>query len=271
MRNKAQDKSVLVVENQHLKGNYWMLTFEEKVLAGLMQAGEFLNVRLNGLYDPLLRRPMSIHSIDTETGRFKVLYQVVGRGTEALTDIKAGESLQILAPLGSGFPFPLESASSDQQIALIAGGIGIAPLFAFAEDLIKKGYSLTVYYGSRSQADLLVLEELKQLGIQVEIATEDGSCGKKGYVTTNLKQSLLKQNVKAIYACGPMPMLKALKQETQGMEIPIWLSLEAHMACGLGACLGCTVRLKTPDGGWRYALICQEGPVIPAEEVDFDE
>ncbi|HZW49828.1 MAG TPA: dihydroorotate dehydrogenase electron transfer subunit [Bacillota bacterium] len=271
MRNKVRNQKVLVIENQRLKANYWMLTLEDQALTGLMQPGQFLNIRLNGLHDPLLRRPMSIHSINAKTGRFEVLYQVVGRGTETLSDIKPGECLEILAPLGSGFPLPLEQATSDQQIALIAGGIGIAPLYAFAQVLAEKGYCLTVYYGCRSQVDLLVLNELKQLGIAVVVVTEDGSCGRKGYVTTNLQEILLKQNVKAIYACGPMPMLKALKQETQGMGIPVWLSLEAHMACGLGACLGCTIRLKTLEGGWRYALMCQEGPVISAEEVDFDE
>ncbi len=271
MKNKAQNKAALVIENQHLKGNYWLLTLAEKNLVDLMQPGQFVNIRLSGLNDPLLRRPMSIHAVDTETGRFKVLYQVVGRGTEALTTIKTGESLQILAPLGSGFPLPDEPAANGQQIALVAGGIGIAPLYALAEDLLQKGYCLTVYYGSRSRADLLVLEELQQLGVKLELATEDGSCGKQGYVTVQLRENLQRQQTKAVYACGPMPMLKALKKETQSLAIPVWLSLEAHMACGLGACLGCTVRLKTADGGWRYALICQEGPVIAAEEVDFDE
>ncbi|MCE5196993.1 MAG: dihydroorotate dehydrogenase electron transfer subunit [Negativicutes bacterium] len=271
MKNKAQNKAALVIENQHLKGSYWLLTLAEKSLVGLMQPGQFVNIRLNGLNDPLLRRPMSIHAFDIETGRFKVLYQVVGRGTEALTGIKAGESLQILAPLGNGFPDPAEPPDNGQQIALIAGGIGIAPLYALAEDLLRKGYCLTVYYGSRSRVDFLVLEEFQQLGVKLELATEDGSCGKQGYVTTELRENLLRKQTKAVYACGPMAMLKALKKETLGMAIPVWLSLEAHMACGLGACLGCTVRLKTAAGGWRYALICQEGPAIAAEEVEFDE
>jgi len=271
MNEQILNQTVTVHEHVQTGKNYFRIEFNAAECCIRMKPGQFLNIRLKSLRDPLLRRPMSIHSINKKTGRFSVLYQVVGRGTELLNQLVQGDSVEILAPLGKEFPFPEVSVPSAHCVALIAGGIGIAPLLALAKELRALGHPCSLYFGARTSDDFEVLTAFTSLGVQVYTATEDGSCGHAGYITKGLKGALEQSKVKTIYACGPMPMLKALKQELQGTEIPLWLSLEAHMACGLGACLGCTVKVRNPGGGWRYALMCQEGPVIAASEVIFDE
>jgi dihydroorotate dehydrogenase electron transfer subunit len=271
MNEQILNQTVTVYEQIQLGKNYFRLEFFASECCVRMKPGQFLNIRLKSLHDPLLRRPMSIHSIDKKTGRFSVLYQVVGRGTELLNHLVQGDVVEILAPLGKEFPLPVDSDPKSHPVALIAGGIGIAPLLALTKELCELGHPCSLYFGARTSADFEVLTSFTDLGANVFTATEDGSCGNCGYITKGLKENIKRMQAKTIYACGPMPMLKALKQELQSVEIPLWLSLEAHMACGLGACLGCTVKVKNPTGGWRYALICQEGPVIAASEVIFDE
>ena len=271
MNEQILNQNVVVQEHIQLGKNYFRLTFDANECCSRMKPGQFLNIRLNSLHDPLLRRPMSIHSIDKKTGRFSVLYQVVGRGTELLNRLVQGDSVEILAPLGKEFPLPVDINPESHSVALIAGGIGIAPLLALAKELRDLGHPCYLYFGARTSADFEVLKSFTDLGVEVFTATEDGSCGNCGYITKGLKENVQMIQARTIYACGPMPMLKALKNEMQGEEKPLWLSLEAHMACGLGACLGCTVKVKNPAGGWRYALMCQEGPVIAASEVIFDE
>jgi len=271
MNEQILNQIVTVHEHVQMGKNYYRLEFNAADCCTRMKPGQFLNIRLKSLHDPLLRRPMSIHSIDKQTGRFSVLYQVVGRGTECLNRLVQGDSVEILAPLGKEFPIPDVSDPKQHEVALVAGGIGIAPLLALAKEVRALGHPCTLYFGARTSDDFEVLHSFTNLGVQVYTATEDGSCGHSGYITRGLKEALQQSGAKTIYACGPMPMLKALTLELEGVEIPLWLSLEAHMACGLGACLGCTVKVKNPGGGWRYALMCQEGPVIAASEVIFDE
>lgn len=251
--------------------NYYLMELEAKACCSHMKPGQFLNIRPIGSHDPLLRRPMSIHQIDKQTGRFRILYQVVGRGTAQLNQMAYGNVVEILAPLGKEFPLPLDSEQRSQTVALIAGGIGIAPLYALAEELTEKGHTCVLFFGARTSDDFGVLQGFRDVGVQIITATEDGSDGNKGYITNGLEPLLTELGVESIYACGPMPMLKALQSVLQSLHIPVWFSLESHMACGVGACLGCTVKVRKPDGGWRYALLCQEGPVIAASEVIFDE
>ena len=271
MKNKIKNIKTQILKKEDFGPNYKKLTFKSGELVHNMEPGQFVNLRVSQSSDPLLRRPMSIHEIDRERerGEFSILYQVVGKGTKVLDQLKVGDPVEILAPLGLEFPQP-EGESG--KIALIAGGIGIAPLLALAQELKAKGHQSVLYFGVRTESDLAILNSFKELGVETYWTSEDGSSGVKGYVTALLKENFDKYQHKIAYACGPMAMLKSVKEELEAFQdLDLWFSLEAHMACGIGVCLGCTVELKAPDGSSRLALLCQEGPVIRAKEVVFLE
>jgi len=204
--------------------------------------------------DPLLARPFSLHDVEEE--RFAVLYQVRGRGTELLSRLRRGDEISVLGPLGIGFPKPRK-----KEIFLVAGGIGVAPFLFAAKELLAAGYKVRLFYGARSAADLLRLNAFKRLGISVSLATEDGSRGHRGLVTEPLAKALEHTSAE-VFACGPMPMLKAVAKLAQKYEVPAYVSLEARMACGLGLCLGCVVQAR--EG---FLHVCREGPVVPAEKM----
>jgi dihydroorotate dehydrogenase electron transfer subunit len=219
---------------------------------------------------PLLRRPFSIHKADGKQGRIEILYEVVGEGSAALSQRKAGEVLDIIGPLGRGFALNTPSENSGKDIVLVAGGMGVAPLFFLAQKLQeslakKKNRSrICVLIGAKTSNHILCASELRRLGGHVSIATDDGSLGFRGKVTALLRRILDTRGcgVSNIYACGPHPMLSALSKLAHIYAIPAQVSLEAHMACGFGACLGCAV--ATIDG---YKRVCKEGPVFNAEEI----
>lgn len=259
---------VLAIESFGL--NYKKLVFHDHELAAIMKPGQFINIRVGNSADPLLRRPMSIHQIDRENSTFSLLFQVVGKGTKIMDSLKVGDEVEILAPLGLEFPLPSKELGQ-LKIALLAGGIGIAPLLALAQELTLLGHRCTLFFGARTNGDFAVLQSFRDLGIDIITTTEDGSCGHQGYITQNLKAEILAQGFNRAYACGPTPMLKALQQELAGLNLDLWFSLEAHMACGMGVCLGCTVKVRDPNGNTRLALLCKEGPVIKAEEVVFGD
>jgi dihydroorotate dehydrogenase electron transfer subunit len=219
--------------------------------------------------DPLLKRPFSIHrwlGYD-----FQVLYRVAGKGTGILTRRRQGDILDIVGPLGNKFPV----TKKQDGIFLIAGGVGIAPIFALAEKLKKKKPLL--FYGARTKEELLCIDELKSLGIEPVIATDDGTSGKKGNIVNVLRNFLSSDSVRAIhesplhltqnrlYACGPKPMLTALSLLAGKYGLKGYMALEQNMACGLGTCLGCVV--NTVDG---YKRVCKEGPVFKIEEIVWE-
>lgn len=245
---------------------FWRMTLRSPDLVALAHPGQFVHLRISGSSDPLLRRPMSIHQINSKEGWLRILYQVVGRGTEMLSRIKVGESVDILGPLGQGFPMP----KAGEKVGLVAGGMGVAPLLALSEELVRAGHQLYLFQGARDARGLLLQRRFQDLGVAVLPCTEDGSLGWKGRVTERLAAELSGLQLGVLYACGPTPMLKAVQTIALEKEVAAWLSLEAHMACGLGACLGCTVRVRQGQE-WVYRLLCQDGPVLSAEEVVFGE
>ncbi|MDP3732411.1 MAG: dihydroorotate dehydrogenase electron transfer subunit [Candidatus Omnitrophota bacterium] len=228
--------------------------------------GDFLDIKVNDTYEPLLRRPLSIHRVRGDN--IELLYEVVGRATEVLSCRKPGECLDAIGPLGNGFNYPL-SAIRYLLPVLVAGGMGVAPLLFLAEK-IKSGYtlyatrSMLVLIGAKTKNEILCEKEFKDLGCEVKIATDDGSRGLKGKVTELLKDLLLTMNYKlsTIYACGPRPMLKEISRISKNYKIPAQVSLEEHMACGIGACLGCVVNTK--EG---FKRVCKEGPIFKADEI----
>jgi len=238
-------------------------------IVGEVQPGQFLNIRLSEGFEPLWRRPLSIHAVDRKLGLVSILFEVVGKGTTILAQKQPGENLNILAPLGNCFPDP----DKNSEPVLIAGGLGIAPLYFLAEKLHLNGFNPKVFIGARTKNAIYCAEDLRKYDLDVQIATEDGSNGQKGLVT-EIFENYLRVNGKKnqrIFSCGPMPMLKAVAKICAKNNLPGYVSLEILMACGFGACVGCAVAThQKQDNTNKYKLVCKDGPVFDITEVDFD-
>ncbi len=258
---------VKILYNKKIKGNYFYLVLRAPKIAKESLPGQFLNIKVNDTYEPLLRRPVSIHIV--KGANIELLYEVVGKATEILSRRKTGEYLDVIGPLGNGFNYPLSAIRYPLSV-LVAGGMGIAPLIFLAEKLLKPRVSrhkseVVVLIGAKTKDQILCEKELKNLGCEVKIATDDGSKGFKGKVTDLLKNILRVTSYElrvTIYACGPKPMLKEIAKISKKHTIPAQLSLEEHMACGIGACLGCVVNTK--EG---FKRVCKEGPVFDGDGI----
>jgi dihydroorotate dehydrogenase electron transfer subunit len=256
---KAVQIKAKIISNRKNSSNFWHLEFESGLIARRAQPGQFVNIRVADILDPLLRRPISIHGV--RGSRVKIIYEVVGKGTQILSSRKPGELLDILGPLGNGFSYRRPVRSKEAKNILVAGGMGVAPLVFLAEKL-KLSRPL-VLIGARSRNQIICLPEFKAAGCPVKLATEDGSIGFKGRVTDLLKVVLEQQTgVVSLFSCGPHLMLKAVARIAHKNKIPAQLSLEEHMACGIGACLGCEVLTST-----GYKSVCKDGPVFSGEEL----
>ena len=245
-------RSFRLLEKEALAPGFFRLRFEGTLGAS---PGQFVMVRAWPGFDPLLARPFSVH--DQDESSFCLLFQVRGRGTRILAGLREGDRAQILGPLGRGFELSFEGPA-----ILVAGGIGIAPFLFLTKELKARGQEVFLFYGARRTAELLLLEEFEALGAKLFLATEDGSRGERGFVTGPLA-TFLERNRGTIFACGPMPMLKAVRELAKTHQLKAYLSLEARMACGLGMCLGCVV--PRAEGGFLH--VCTEGPVVSGEEV----
>jgi dihydroorotate dehydrogenase electron transfer subunit len=254
-----------IVENKQIIKNHFLLTLHPSSKIKMPKPGTFFMLSVNSGLDPLLKRPISIHR--WLGGDFQLLYRVVGKGTDILSRRKPGDILEVLGPLGNGFTI----TKKQSHTILIAGGLGIAPIFGLAETLISPLIKTTplIFYGARTKQEALCLDQYKPLGIDPIIATDDGTLGEKGNVVNILskylnKNSRLKTQY-SIYACGPEPMLKAVSVFAVTNNIRGFISLEKHMACGVGTCLGCVV--NTTKG---YKRVCKEGPVFPVDEIVWE-
>ncbi len=223
----------------------------EMVLAGdtadITAPGQFVNIKLDGLY---LRRPISVCDYDSES--LTLVYKVVGKGTEKMAVMTAGQELDILTGLGNGY----NTALSGDKPLLIGGGVGVPPLYHLAKVLLAEGKQPTVILGFNKASEIFYKEQFEALGVSVIIATADGSVGVQGFVTDALK---LCGDYTYFYTCGPEPMLKALYNAT---DADGQLSFEERMGCGFGACMGCSC--KTKYGNKR---ICKDGPVLEKGEI----
>ncbi|HSW36493.1 MAG TPA: dihydroorotate dehydrogenase electron transfer subunit [Candidatus Limnocylindrales bacterium] len=247
--------------------NYEILAHEEVaadakyiVLAGKIAAvpGQFLQVRISETNDPLLRRPLSVH--DCHENSFSLLYRIAGRGTAMLAQKKTGDNLNILGPLGKGFPH-----TTLPTALLVAGGIGVAPLFYLARCLAEKGKKVVFLFGARQAEALYRRRELAEIVSELHLATDNGSTGLHGPVT-ELLESFWEYQVKfEIYACGPALMLQEISRLAAGHDRDVHVSLETQLACGVGACLGCVVADRTQPG--KYFRVCSEGPVFNSKVV----
>jgi dihydroorotate dehydrogenase electron transfer subunit len=255
-----------VIENRSLGGGYFVFRLGGcEPLAG-SRPGQFVMLRGDWGRDPLLPRPLSLLSVAHE-GRADLLAKVVGKGTALMERSPPGSRVSVLGPLGNSFPEP----SCDVTDLLVAGGVGLPPLFMQAESAARLGLSSgsEMLYGGRTSRDLVLLGEMRALGIPLHLATEDGSLGRRGRVTDELEARLEHWRAAAstrrlrIMACGPRAMLWAVGRIAQSCDIECYLSLEEQMACGIGVCLGCAVAAETRP----YRYVCKDGPVFPASEV----
>lgn len=236
-----------VVSNKQLTAKSWLMVLEGDTQY-VTRAGEFVNIALEGKF---LRRPISVCDYDEKT--ITLLYDVVGEGTKAMSRMKAGEELDLLTGLGNGFSEEREC----RRPALLGGGVGCAPLYNLAKKFLARGVKPVVILGFNSEKDVVSADMFEAIGVELYIATVDGSVGTKGFVTDVIREQGLECDY--FYACGPMPMLKAL---CRGVEWPGEVSLDERMACGFGVCMCCSV--ETKSGNKR---ICKEGPVFDKEDL----
>lgn len=242
---------------------YRRLVFEAPELSAALAPGQFVHVRVPSLEPSALRRPFSV--FDAAEGRVTVLYKTVGRGTLALNGVKPGDEVGVLGPLGRGFPVECDGAA-----LLVGGGYGVAPLHFLARSLKASGHNNVIaFIGGRTSNDLLAVDELRALGVDVRLATNDGSAGVKGLVTDPLDDELARLRADGrkfeLFACGPDPMLKAVAMRANGTGAKGWISMDRHMICGVGACYACIQ--KTVRGNSRC---CVEGPVFRATDLVWE-
>lgn len=254
-----REKELAKVISQECIGTGVYSMWIETKAAQTAVAGQFVSVYCKDK-TKLLPRPISICQIDKEKGRLRIVYRVVGGGTEEMSSYSAGDDISLIGPLGNGF-----MQREGKKAVLIGGGIGIPPMVGLAEALKDKA-EVSVVAGYRDE--LFLTKELENAG-KLYIATEDGSTGTKGTVIDAIKEQSVEGDV--IYACGPTPMLKAIKEYALANNIECQLSLEERMACGIGACLACVCQSKDKDAhsNVNNKRICKDGPVFLAEEVEL--
>jgi len=257
----TQEKTT-VLEHGVFQGEYRLLKLSAPAIGPQVQPGQFVHLLVPRLADAVLRRPFSVFQADGEG--LSILYKAVGRGTEAMREIEPGEGINLLGPLGNGFP-----SLSKTVPVLVAGGYGNAALYLQAVALPVKGIA---FFGGRTATDILCVEEFEALGWDVRVTTEDGSLGAKGLVTDALDSWLETQEAAApeLFACGPNAMLKAVGDRAVEKRLAAWLSLDRNMACGVGACLTCVIKLKT-EAGWEWKRCCKDGPVFNAGDILWEE
>ena len=238
-----------ITENTQLTSTVFKMKLSGDV-SEITSPGQFVNIKLQGLY---LRRPISV--CDCEDGVLTLIYKVVGKGTEQMAKMTAGEELNVLTGLGNGY----NTAFSGDKPVLLGGGVGVPPLYMLAKKLIAEGKKVSVVLGFNTKEEIFCEEDFKAIGADVSVATADGSYGVKGFVTDALKDI----DYTYFYTCGPEPMLKALYKVTATSG---QFSFEERMGCGFGACMGCSC--KTITG---YKRICKDGPVLEKEEILWED
>ena len=300
-----QEKTT-VVQHESYQGDYRLLRLAAPVIGPQVQPGQFVHLRIPRFEQAVLRRPFSVFKADEEG--LSVLYATVGAGTASLNSVQPGEQIDIIGPLGNGFPSlgtrlhrGAQNVSSFGKDAilpvLVAGGYGNAALYLQAKKLPVKGIA---FFGGRTAKDILCVDEFKALGWDVRVATDDGSLGTKGLVTAAFDPWLEEQGVGnrdresevggqpesddfqglekmgggsaavEVFACGPNPMLRAIGDRALEKGFTAWLSMDRNMACGVGACLTCVIKRKT-ETGWEWARCCKDGPVFNAEEILWED
>jgi dihydroorotate dehydrogenase electron transfer subunit len=251
------------------EGAYWLLSFSSPEIAERARPGQFVNLAV-GAPGALLRRPFSIARVSRQgafAGTVDVVFDAHGPGTEWLTTVEPHDLIDVVGPLGTAFPLPQRKVSC----LLIGGGYGAAPLFYLAEELTRQGLRVDMIVGAASQERIFNAIEAKRLTASVTFTTEDGSYGERGRVTDVLEQVAGSCRSGVVYACGPNPMLRAVSERCQELELPVQVAVEERMACGIGVCFTCVLPVRLKDGTVRMKRSCLEGPVFNGAKVAWDE
>ena len=247
----------IVKENRQINKDFFIIELNGNSYMPVMRPGQFVQIKVEGSPDTFLRRPISIHDVDYDKNTIKLLIQVAGKGTERLSNLKSGEVLNLIYPLGNSFSMPAESSN----ILLVGGGCGVAPLLFLGKYLKSNGHNPAILLGFRNSGRIIEFEEYSRIG-EVYLTTEDGSAGEKGFVTDHTVLKDRKFDI--IYCCGPSLMMKAISAYCMMRGITCEVSLENLMACGFGVCLCCVV--DTVKGN---LCTCIDGPVFNIKELKW--
>jgi dihydroorotate dehydrogenase electron transfer subunit len=263
-----------ILRNDEIRPDYFLMkvklpdSFDEPL------PGQFIMIRIAGLAEPFLGRPISIYSysLRKSSAEIELLYRIVGKGTQVLAGLISGSQVEIHGPLGGSYAvFP-----EKENIVLIAGGIGVAPLSLLAQYLCKNAgiapSRMSFYLGAPTAKEIVGLDKLSKLCYKIQICTDDGSRGRKSFVTAAFQEDMHKYDPAntAVYACGPKGMIKALAGILGQGKFSCQVSLEERMACGTGACMGCAVAVRDKSGGLAYKRVCSDGPVFHLDDVIWE-
>lgn len=241
-----------VVENRNIAENMFLLVVKGDKTIEHTKEGQFFMLEVKkGL--SFLRRPISIHYVNKDTSELEFYYEVKGRGTQELAALKKDDIINIQGPLGNGFDSNIEN----KNIVVVGGGMGIAPMKLLIEKLVKKGNKVIFIAGGRTKSHVEIIKNIDLKNVKTYITTDDGSTGIKGRVDTVLKEVLDKEKIDVVYTCGPEKMMECVATISQERKVRCFVSLEARMACGIKACVGCSI--KTKEG---MKKVCYDGPVF---------
>lgn len=265
----------IVLSNQEISPGYFRMKILAPGYSHSARPGQFVMFRVQRSLPPLLRRPFGIFRVgfmpadcDTMPPKefIELIYKVVGSGTEIMQRLHQGDPVELLGPLGEGF----DLGSPAEEKILVGGGIGLVPLYMLAERMVETS-NVRLLMGGRTRDDIIMVTEFERLGVETYVSTEDGSLGEEGLITQVLQRKIDKYPNAAVFACGPMPMIAAVQKICSAHGTPLQVSLEALMACGVGACLGCVVKgAGHSDVEPRYLCTCTSGPVFKAEELEWN-
>lgn len=264
------DLSADVLSNTPLSDDYNVVALSAPEIAAAAAPGQFVMIKTAAGHDPLLRRPFSIFEILNDgagmpTG-FSILNKKAGVSTRLLYDVRPGQRVACLGPLGR----PFTVVDPPAEAWMVAGGVGLAPFVTLASALTANGVAVTLYYGARSAAELFYVDRFLDLGVTLVLTTEDGSRGEQGRVIAPLERALADRAAEApvmIYACGPEGMLAATARTAARFNRPCQVSVERIMGCGMGGCYSCVVPMRTEDGGFHHVRSCLSGPVLAGDQI----
>ncbi|PKG25231.1 dihydroorotate dehydrogenase electron transfer subunit [Niallia nealsonii] len=249
-----------VVSHAEIAENIMELTLRGELVHEMDEPGRFVHIKVGDTFEPLLRRPISICRIDQKNLTFTMIYRKEGRGTQLLAAKKEGELVDVLGPLGNGFP--VEEAKSQETALLVGGGIGVPPLYELAHRLTASGVKVITVLGFQTRDVVFYEEKFRDLG-DTYVATVDGTHGTRGFVTDVIAQERLDFDI--LYSCGPTAMLRNLEKSFPKKRV--FISLEERMGCGIGACFACVCHTQEDPTGFTYKKVCTDGPVFKAGEV----
>nr|WP_246010282.1 dihydroorotate dehydrogenase electron transfer subunit [Bacillus yapensis] len=253
------NENCTIVSQKEIAANIYELILRGELSAEMKEPGQFVHVKVADGHDPLLRRPISIANINHEKKEFTLIYRQEGRGTTLLSTKKESETVDILGPLGHGFP--IEETEPGETALLVGGGIGVPPLYELSQQLVSRGVKVIHVLGFQTKEAVFYEDKFMELG-QTFVTTVDGTYGTKGFVTDVMKDL----SFDTIYSCGPKAMLKAV-EANYAADKKVYLSLEERMGCGIGACFACVCHTADDPTGFSYKKVCTDGPVFRAGEV----